>query len=135
MENRQGAYADLTSTERRGIAGLTILLLLLLALRFFIGYITGAPATSPAQEKLTVAWESQKKAGRVAVQKPADTIININTADSLSLLSLYGIGPKLSHRILEKRQQSGPFKSYEELWALYHFSKEVKEELKKNTSL
>lgn len=41
--------------------------------------------------------------------------VNINTASVEQLVELPGIGPKLAARIVEHRQQSGAFKSAEEL--------------------
>jgi competence protein ComEA len=43
--------------------------------------------------------------------------ISLNKADSATLVRLRGIGPKLAHRILEKRQQE-PFTDIEELRSL-----------------
>lgn len=42
-------------------------------------------------------------------------IININTADAETLTKLKGIGPALSKRIIDYREQNGPFKSIEEI--------------------
>lgn len=47
--------------------------------------------------------------------------LNLNTADSFSLLKINGIGPRLAHRILEYRNMHGPFHSYEDLFNVYHF--------------
>lgn len=47
--------------------------------------------------------------------------INLNTADSLQLIALRGIGPKLAHRILQRRRDQGNFTSYDQLRELYAF--------------
>lgn len=57
---------------------------------------------------------------------------NINTADSLDLVVLKGIGKGLSHRILEKRRQIGKFDNWEQVFEVYHFKEETKELLKSN---
>ena len=46
---------------------------------------------------------------------PTDNRIDINTADSVALESLPGIGPVLAARIIEYRTQNGPFQRIEEL--------------------
>ncbi len=52
---------------------------------------------------------------------PAGTI-NINKADSATLIGLKGIGPAIAHRILEKRKQLGTFRNIDEVLSVYHFS-------------
>ena len=51
--------------------------------------------------------------------------ININTADSITLLRLRGIGPALAHRILQKRREKGKFSNINEVLSVYHFNSEV----------
>ncbi|SFM91378.1 comEA protein [Thermodesulforhabdus norvegica] len=41
--------------------------------------------------------------------------ININTADKADLEKLPGIGPALAERIIQYRQEHGPFKTIDEL--------------------
>ena len=42
-------------------------------------------------------------------------MVNINTADAERLATLKGIGPALAQRIIEYREQNGPFKAIEEI--------------------
>lgn len=46
---------------------------------------------------------------------PVGDIININTASAEELMSLSGIGEKLSERIIAYREQNGPFRTIEEI--------------------
>ena len=57
--------------------------------------------------------------------------VNINTADSLHLVTLKGIGPKLAQKIIKRRQEKGPFTSYEQLLEIRKFPEETFETLKK----
>lgn len=47
--------------------------------------------------------------------------LNLNTADSASLVALPGIGAKLAHKILEYRKEIGSYTSVEQLKDVYHF--------------
>lgn len=42
-------------------------------------------------------------------------LIDINTADAEQLVKLKGVGPVLAQRIIEHREQNGPFKSIDEI--------------------
>ncbi|MFZ5899523.1 MAG: ComEA family DNA-binding protein [Bacillota bacterium] len=46
---------------------------------------------------------------------PTNSLININTADAAVLEQLPGIGPSLAQRIVQYRQQHGPFLSVDDL--------------------
>lgn len=55
-----------------------------------------------------------------AAQRPRTTNLqDINTADSLSLMDVYGIGPALARRILNFRTRLGGFVSMEQLKEVY----------------
>jgi competence protein ComEA len=48
--------------------------------------------------------------------------INLNTADSVMLVSLPGIGAKLAHKILDYKKEIGKYSSVEQLLDVHHFS-------------
>lgn len=50
-----------------------------------------------------------------AARAGAATLVNLNTATSVQLETLPGVGPKLAARIIEQRQKTGGFKKIEEL--------------------
>ena len=68
---------------------------------------------------LTFAAEETAKTQVKQEQKAKDgggeTRININTADATALDTLPRVGPAIAKRIIEFREENGPFKSVEEL--------------------
>jgi competence protein ComEA len=62
---------------------------------------------------------------------PLPDKINLNTADSITLVRLPGIGPKLAHRILERRRENGAFTDVNQLREIYHFSDSTLHTLKR----
>lgn len=48
-------------------------------------------------------------------------LVNLNTADSVELVALPGIGAKLAHRILEYRKEIGRYTSADQLMEVYRF--------------
>ena len=59
------------------------------------------PAMLPAKEK--------------AASKEAASLVNINTASESQLAELPGIGPSIAERIVRYRQNTGPFKTTEDV--------------------
>jgi competence protein ComEA len=47
--------------------------------------------------------------------KASDAVVNLNTATTVQLQDLPGIGPKTAERIIEYREKNGGFKKIEEL--------------------
>ncbi len=58
--------------------------------------------------------ETQVPDGEAGSQQ-VEQLININTADADQLMSLYGVGPVTAKRIIDHREQNGPFQRIEEL--------------------
>jgi len=52
------------------------------------------------------------------------TLVDLNTADSLTLLTLYGIGPSFAKRIIKYRNLLGGFYSKNQLLEVYGFDKD-----------
>jgi DNA uptake protein ComE-like DNA-binding protein len=68
--------------------------------------------------------------------KHADkSLVELNTADSLSLDALHGIGAVLSSRIIKFRDRLGGFVSIDQLKDVYGLSPETLDELKKQVSV
>ena len=58
------------------------------------------------------------------------TVLDINQADKVDLMKVYGIGDKISDRILEQKQKYGAFVSMEQINDIWGLSPEVIEKLK-----
>jgi len=54
-------------------------------------------------------------------QPPLPDHIDLNTADSATIVRLNGIGPTLAHKIVEKRKALGGFVKHEQLTEIYRF--------------
>ena len=57
---------------------------------------------------------TEEEAATMAAAKP-DGLVHINMADEKALEALPGIGPVMAKRIVEYRQENGPFSSVEDL--------------------
>jgi competence protein ComEA len=54
-------------------------------------------------------------APKAAAQTSAPVVVNINKAGAEELDKIRGVGPAMAQRIIEFRQQNGPFKSVDDL--------------------
>ena len=79
-------------------------------LGFLIGRNTGNSNVIVSYNKTTTTTPISSTNQSVSVNK-----ININTADESLLCELPGIGPKIAQRIIEYRQEHGPFKTIQEI--------------------
>lgn len=57
--------------------------------------------------------------------------IDLNLADSVALLRLTGIGPKLAHKIIAYREENGKFTYIEQLFEIHRFADSTFSQLKK----
>lgn len=82
----------------------------------------------PEEEKNSVkpAFTSDTLNNAFSAQKPANEkrIIDLNSADSIDLISLPGIGPYFAGKILDYRARLGGFASSEQLMDIYGIDKE-----------
>ena len=63
---------------------------------------------------------------------PLPNIIDINIADSATLVRLKGIGPVTAGKIIERRNKKGPFTNINQLLEIRHFPEATFELLKKH---
>jgi competence protein ComEA len=70
------------------------------------------------------------------LDKPQTTKkVELNTVDSLALISLNGIGPSFAKRILKYRNMLGGFISIEQLKEVYGFTEELYDKVKSNVNV
>jgi hypothetical protein len=61
--------------------------------------------------------------------------INLNTADSATLVSLPGIGAKLAHKVLEYKKEIGKYHDIDQLMEVYHFQDSTLKTLKQRLTV
>ena len=133
------SYTSFTRTERMGILGLSALLIILITIRATM-HIWVHPKTDPEKDKqLVAAWERFKRshppvktpdtAGTTNDyqdafddnETPLPAIIDINTADSATLVRFKGIGPVTAGGIVARRKNKGPFTNIDQLMEIRKF--------------
>ena len=110
------------------------------------------PDDSESQKKLVAAWETFKRSQPVQKTKdvsnnndyadasddnpePLPNIINLNTADSATLVRLKGIGPATARKIVTRRKNKGLFTSVDQLLEVSSMPTATFEILKKHLTV
>lgn len=115
-----------TRTEHKGIAAILLLLFVLVIVRLSIQFFVNSPEID--SKAVVLASQKVKEQQPVTKQLPA-VKLNLNSADSLQLVALPGIGKGLAHRILQRRRELGKFNNMDEVLAVYKFRKDTKKML------
>jgi len=134
MKEWQPTYTRFSRNERAGILALLILLLVIASGRLLFRYNSPQSSGQMSENKLKEQWEAKSRAN-IMQQVNNTALIDLNTADSIMLLSLDGVGPAITHRILNRRREQGTFKNYGQLWQLYHFNSNTKDEILRKTTI
>lgn len=129
------SYTAFTRTERMGIIALLLMVFLLVAVRATMHLWVKSPAVDLSNVEIPVKKEQREppKANIITIVPPIK--IDLNTVDSMTLVSLPGIGKGISHRILQRRRELGKFSSMDQVWDVYHFKQETKDMLLNYTTL
>ena len=143
------SYISFTRTERLGLLCLCSLLVILITIRATMHFWVH-PASDPDKDReLAAAWAAFKEkeappqgadAHSVAnkdFQDAGSTIplpdtINLNTADSSTLVQLKGIGPATAKKIIARRTTKGPFTDVDQLKEVGSFSSATFDLLKRH---
>lgn len=134
MNNLFRSYISFNRTERMGIIALLSVIIILIAVRATMHLWVKQPEINAEQviiagRKITNAPKQETPALSTGEK------INLNTADSLTLISLPGIGKGLSHRILERRRQLGRFTDMQQVYDVYHFNEKTLKMLDERTTI
>ena len=148
------AYTSFTRAERFGIAALCALVVVLLLIRIAMHYWVHPALNTSEEQRLQQAWavyrrsQPEKEPNDTATRNsdeyedasddndiPLPAVININTADSATLVRLKGIGPATAARIIDHRKKKGPFTSVEQLQEVSTMPKATFNLLKKHLSV
>lgn len=88
----------------------------------------------PNKEELEFKVEVAKEPDS-SVSQVGDSLVNLNTADSLGLQQLPGVGPAKAQAILTFREENGPFSSVDDLLQISGFGEKTVEKLRGMVSL
>ena len=154
MKRLLRSYTSVTRTERIGIAVLAVVIIILVGVRLTMHYWVHPANNAEEQKRLTKAWEVYKRSQPVVAtttstdtaaddyqdayddnETPLPDIININTADSATLVRLKGIGPATAKRIVDRRKRKGPFTKVDQLLEVSSMPDATFEVLKKHLTV
>ena len=153
MKKLLRSFTSFTRTERMGLVGLCGLLVVLMAIRATM-HLWAHPATDPEKNKqLVAAWETFKRSHPAIKttdtgsskndyqdafddnEAPLPAIVNINTADSATLVRFKGIGPATAGKIIARRKAKGPYTSVNQLLEIRSFPEATFKILKAHLSI
>ena len=152
MKKLVKSFTSFTRTERIGLVALSALLIVLIAVRATMHLCVRTDGDVEKQRKLVVAWEALKRSQPVAKTNdvhssddyadanddnttPLPDIININTADSATLVRLKGIGPVTAAKIVARRKNKGLFTNVSQLREVSSMSNATFDVLKKHLTV
>ncbi len=128
------SFTTFNRNEKYGVLALTCLLMILLLVRATMHFFVHPHIDEAQQTRLQQTWQQfqQTHTDTATTQPgyvdnnddgatPIPAQIDINTADSTTLVRLRGIGPVTAHKILEYRNHQH-FTSFEELRKLCRMS-------------
>lgn len=129
-----------------GIIALAVVLLLLVAVNAFLPALvprktytfSQKEVSLPVEEKQTIAdaiTPLEPGHAKATLQAKPIQIVELNTADSTTLLELKGIGPVFAGRIIKYRNLLGGFVKKEQLLEVYGFDNERYEFIKPYVSV
>ncbi len=151
MKKGVRSYISFTRKERIGLFTLAAILLLLIIVRIGLPYLVHPAVDEAENDRLSAAWQKYlrsqpKKTAPLATidtqeqytdsydnsETPLPDKIDLNTADSATLVRLKGIGPATAAKIIAHRTRKGPFTSIDQLMEVRSLPKETFDMLKRH---
>lgn len=135
-------YFFFTKEERKGVFTLLVLVVAVIGIKIIAAVITGSKNTAEPQCQIVSNTANAQNSSigyyRKYVKKEIG-VLELNTADTLQLQELRGIGPAFARRIVAYRDKLGGYYAKEQLMEVYGFTPElyekVKNQVKVNKSL
>lgn len=152
-----------THSQMLGIVWLSAALLIIAAVAFFSSRHTPEPAQNDTTSSLHETFLTQKEDSvyrsrrtnrpkqhntteiqqkepsfythQPPVYKKQPLVVDLNTADTLTLQLLHGIGPAYARRIVRYRERLGGFIAYSQLLEVYGFTPELLEHIRPSLTL
>lgn len=121
MKKAARSVVSFTRTERTGILVLSALITVLLGVRLTMHYWLQPPADNALEQKLRNEWAAIDKHPAPAKTKgkkdetSLPDSININAVDIAILTKFNGIETTNANKIIQRRDENGPFKNEKEL--------------------
>ncbi len=125
-------YFFFTKEERRGVFTLLVLVTVVIGFKIFVAAINGSVKNAELKiEGSSTANAQTANVGnyRKYVKKEIG-ILELNSADTLQLQELRGIGPAFARRIVAYRDKLGGYYAKEQLMEVYGFTAELYEKVK-----
>jgi competence ComEA-like helix-hairpin-helix protein len=151
MKKQAQSYITFTRKEHIGIVVLCLLVVLLITIRATMNLWVHPAIDKEKEKQLVSTWETFKRAHTVVRQPIGDSkdyqdafddteaplpdIINLNKADSATLVRLKGIGPVTAARIVAWRKNNGPFTTVHQLLQIHSISTNTFNSLKKHLTV
>jgi DNA uptake protein ComE-like DNA-binding protein len=150
MKKALRSYLSFSRTERVGLVCLGALIIILIIIRTTMSLWVHPVNDTEKERQLIAAWEvykrSQPKTDSTHEKNdyqdafddndaPLPAIIELNSADSATLVRLKGIGPVTAGKIVARRREKGPFTHIDQLKEVGAFAPETFEILKKHLTI
>jgi DNA uptake protein ComE-like DNA-binding protein len=148
MKKAFKSFISFTRAERIGLVCLLALLLILIIIRTTMSLWVHPKIDTEKERKLIAAWESFKQnqpaKHNTSINKnvykntyddteiPLPATIDLNTADSATLVRFKGIGPVTAGKIVAHRNRKGPFTDINQLKEVGSFSTATFDTLKRH---
>lgn len=142
-------YFYFTKDERRGVTALLVVIALLFGVRVGVGEsnnsLIGEPVNRGTGESKGIEESNISSPINRLTDSPKETYhsykahdvfpIELNSADTLQLQELRGIGPSFARRIVKYREKLGGYYAKEQLMEVYGFTEQLYSQVEKHVTV